>query len=271
MARTFPGMDPYLEHPSLWPGFHNWFIIAMAEAMQQQLRPRYLAAVEARVYIEGGDRDMVPDALIRRPSPRPEGPPPRQQGAVAVAEEDEPVIVRAAPGVEVNESYLTILDRFSGLKVVTVIELLSPSNKRRGPGRTLYKQKQRDVLRSDAHLVELDLLRKGRHTVAVPRGLAESRRPYDSLICVSRARRPRVEFELYPRSLRRPMPTLAIPLADPDPDLRVDLNAVISHTYDAGSYRDRIDYTRPCEPPLSPEDQTWADELIRGDAPAAEA
>ncbi|QDV39002.1 DUF4058 family protein [Tautonia plasticadhaerens] len=270
MPTIFPGMDPYLEHPSLWPGFHNWFIISMAEAMQQRLRPRYLAAVEARVYIEGGDRDVIPDVLIRRPGPRPDGPGPGGRQAVAVAEEDGPVIVRAAPGVEVNESYLTILDRSSGLRVVTVIELLSPSNKCRGPGRSLYRQKQRDVLGSDAHLVELDLLRTGRHTVAVPGGLAESRGPYHYLICVTRARRPRDEFELYPRSLRRPLPTLSIPLADPDPDLRLDLNPVLSRTYDAGSYRDRIDYARPCRPALSDEDQAWADGLIRRPEPPAD-
>jgi hypothetical protein len=36
---------------------------------------------------------------------------------------------------------------------------------------------------------------------------------------------------------------------------------------DAGSYRERIDYHSPSEPPLAAEDQTWADALIR----AAEA
>lgn len=252
MAKIFPGMDPYLEHPSLWPGLGTELVVAMAAALQPRLRPRYIAAVEVRQYV---DRS-IPERFSMVPAHR-------EAGVSCEVDDDAPVIVRAAPGVEVNESYLTILDRFSGLKVVTVIELLSPSNKRRGPGRTLYKQKQRDVLRSDAHLVELDLLRKGRHTVAVPKGLAECRGPYDSLICVSRVRRPRVEFELYPRSLRRPLPTVSIPLADPDPDLRLDLNPVFSHTYEAGSYRDRIDHSRPCVPALSPEDQAWANDLVR--------
>ena len=153
------------------------------------------------------------------------------------------------------------------LFTVTVIELLSPSNKRGGPGRKLYRSKQRDVLRSDAHLVEIDLLRTGRHAVAVPEGLARSRGPYDYLTCVSRARRPRDEFELYPRSLRRPLPTVLVPLAGDDPDLRVDLGPVLARTYEAGAYRDRIDYARPCVPPLSAEDQAWADALIREAAP----
>ncbi|MEW4566891.1 DUF4058 family protein [Tautonia sp. JC769] len=265
MAMIFPGMDPYLEHPGLWPGFHNWFIIALAEAMQPRLRPRYVAAVEARLYIEGADRESIPDVLVHRTPSSTSAP--VQRPGFAVAEEDAPVIVQASPA-EVSESYLTILDRSSGQKVVTVIELLSPSNKQGGPGRKLYRSKQRDLLRSDVHLVEIDLLRTGRHTVAVPRGLAEPRGPYDYLICVNRAKRPRDEYELYPRSLRRPLPTISVPLARGDDDLRVPLQPVLEHTYDAGSYRDRIPYDRPCVPPLSSDDQAWADALIRSDNPA---
>jgi hypothetical protein len=271
MAMIFPGMDPYLEHPSLWPGFHNWFIIALAEAMQPRLRPRYVAAVEARLYIEGADRESIPDVLVHRTSASKSSPTRDAGSALAVAvahdEEDAPVIVQASP-VEVSESYLTILDRSSGHKVVTVIELLSPSNKQGGPGRKLYRSKQRDLLRSDVHLVEIDLLRTGRHTVAVPKGLAEPRGPYDYLICVNRAKRPRDEYELYPRLLRRPLPTISVPLAQGDPDLRVPLQPVLEHTYNAGSYRERIAYDRPCYPPLSDDDQAWADALIRSANPA---
>lgn len=150
-----------------------------------------------------------------------------------------------------------------------MIELLSPSNKRGGPGRKLYRSKQWEILRSETHLVEIDLLRTGKHTLAVPEGLARPRGPLDYLICVSRAKRPRDEFELYPQSLRRPLPSIAVPLAEGDPDLKVPLQPVLDHTYQAGSYRDRIPYNRPCYPPLSADDQTWADGLIRSVAEAS--
>ena len=197
---------------------------------------------------------------VRRSAPA-AGPAQAAEPAVAVAEEDRPLVIRMA-AAEVSESFLTILDVTSNQRVVTVIELLSPSNKH-GGGRRLYRQKQRQVLRSDAHLVELDLLRTGRHTVAVPEAIAQGKRPFDYLICVSRARRRREEFELYFRSLRRPLPPLSIPLAAGDPDVLLELQPVFDRTYEAGSYRRRIDYGEPCRPPLSAEDQAWADELIR--------
>ena len=269
MAMIFPGMDPYLEHPRLGPGFHNQFIVYLRDRIQPALGPRYLAVIETRVFIERNDRIIVADALLRRTSAATSR---GHHATIAVAGDDAPVIVRADP-VEISEAYITILDRSAGQKIVTVIELLSPSNKRGGPGRKLYRSKQRDLLRSDVHLVEIDLLRTGRHTVAVPKGLARPRGPYDYLICVSRAKRPRNEFELYPRLLRRPLPTISVPLAKGDPDLRVPLQPVLEHTYHAGSYRERIPYDRPCDPPLSADDQAWADVLIQAnpaEAPPAE-
>lgn len=262
MAMIFPGMDPYLENPAFWPGFHNEFLVYLRDRIQPGLGSRYVAATETRVYIEGRGRGTVPDILIRHGQPSGLRAP---SGAVAVAEDEAPVIVQASP-VEVSESYLTILDRTDGQRIVTVIELLSPSNKRGGPGRKLYRSKQRETLRSETHLVEIDLLRTGKHSLAVPEEMARPRGPLDYLICVSRAKRPRDEFELYPRSLRRPLPAIAVPLAEGDADLMVPLQPVLEHTYEAGSYRNRIPYDRPCFPPLSADDQAWAEGLIRSAA-----
>jgi hypothetical protein len=89
------------------------------------------------------------------------------------------------------------------------------------------------------------------------------------LICVNRARPPRDSYELYPHRLREPLPRFGIPLADDDPDVPLDLQAVVAHTYDAGVYQEWLDYSRPCQPPLSTEDQVWADGLIRRCGPTA--
>ncbi len=226
---------------------------------------RYITAVEERVYLEGPEREIVPDVWIR---PRRSGSPAPDiaspESAVAVLDEEKPLFFKAS-GLEIRESYITILDRHSNQKVVTVIELVSPANKYAGPGRRAYTIKRcREVLMSDAHLVEIDLLRMGPHVVSVPeygsRGQAGA---YDYLVCINRAGELRDEFEFYPCWLRRKLPRIGIPLAGDDPDVLLGLQGVLVQTYDAASFRDRIDYLKPCLPPLSPDDQTWADQLIQ--------
>ena len=141
--------------------------------------------------------------------------------------------------------------------------MLSPTNKYAGPGRDSYLTKQREVLTSQAHLLEIDLLRRGPHVLAVPEWIARQRAVYDYLICVNRAEGMRDRFRLYPRPLRQHLPRIRVPLADGDPDVVLDVQAVLAQTYEAGSYRERLRYDRPCVAPLSAEDQVWADELIR--------
>jgi hypothetical protein len=165
--------------------------------------------------------------------------------------------------LDVHEPYIEIIDLSSDRQVVTVIEALSPSNKFSGPGQDLYRTKQRDVLQSTAHLVEIDLLRAGPHALAVPLSRIAPKAKYDYLVSVNRASRLRRTFETYPRTVRDRLPRIAIPLHEPDADVQLDLQAAVDQTYRAGRYAERIDYTRPCEPPLSPEDQAWVDELIR--------
>ena len=62
--------------------------------------------------------------------------------------------------VEMRESCLQIKEIASG-EVVTALELLSPANKRPGKGRTQYENKRREVISSQTHLIEIDLLRGG--------------------------------------------------------------------------------------------------------------
>jgi hypothetical protein len=264
MSMIFPGMDPYLEDPQLWPGVHHALITYTRDYLRPLLRPRYIAAIEDRVYLERPDREISPDVWVRRGFGESTARPARgAQSAVAVIEEETPLRVKV-PGLDVHEPYITILDRASGQKVVTVIEVVSPANKYAGPGRELYKAKQKEVLASEAHLVEIDLLRAGPHVLAIPEASARRRAvDYDYLSCVNRAEGPREDFELYPARLRKKLPRILIPLADGDPDVKLEIQAVLAQTYEAGSYRDRIDYSKPCAPRLRPEDQDWADTLIR--------
>ena len=254
----FPGMDPYLEDPLVWPDVHTRFIVYLSEQIYPLLRPRYVVAIESRVFVEGPGtiHPIIPDASVR---PTQSALP---QATVALLEADIAVEIQVA-ALEIEETYLTIRDRQSGQQIVTVIEIVSPTNKYAGPGRTSYMAKQTEVMQSTAHLVEIDLLRTGPHVLAVPEWAVDAHQPYDYLICVNRAVDWRDRFQLYPRRLQERLPRIRLPLAAPDADIVLDVQAVLARTYEAGGYAERLDYTAPCVPPLSPEEQLWADGLIR--------
>ena len=126
----FPGMDPYLEAPGRWPGLHNSLAVYIRDQLQPLLRPKYVATIEERVFVEGPQREIISDVLVRQ-APR------RPTTRTPVIDADEPVIVRVAD-LEIHETYVEIRDRETGEIVVTVIELTSPWNKFPGPGRELY-------------------------------------------------------------------------------------------------------------------------------------
>jgi hypothetical protein len=152
------------------------------------------------------------------------------------------------------------LDSDHDFGVVTVVELVSPSNKAAGPGRDSYLTKQRQIRESECHLVEIDLLRRGAHVMSIPEPHLAPAKPYDYLVCVNRWPA-RSRFELYPCRLRDPLPPIGIPLADPDADAPLAIQRALEHVYVDGDYMLRVRYDEPCIPPLSANDQEWASEL----------
>lgn len=258
MPSPFPGMDPYLEEPALWPGVHQRLITYASDVMEPALRPRYHALIGERIYLVEPPQSIYPDiVLVQRTTPSE----PWGGGGVAVADVDAPVLLEIPPQ-EMREVFIEIVYTTNG-EVVTVIEVLSPSNKTPGEGRDLYLRKQRQLLSSPVHLVEIDLLRSGSHALTIPQhALANLGKPWHSLVCVSRAPR-RYRFELYPASLRRRLPRIAVPLHAPDPDIALDLQAIFTRGYDNGGYEDFIDYRREPAVPLPPDDAAWADALLR--------
>jgi hypothetical protein len=251
METPFPGMDPYLEHPALWPSVHTRLIVALADQLGSKIRPRYVASVEDRVFIESANQDRIPDVWVQETGSERRAPP--DQGGTAIA---TPLVVEVQQ-LEVREHYITILDRYRDLGVVTVIELVSPSNKAAGPGRKSYLAKQKEILAGECHLVEIDLLRRGRHVISVPKASVKRAKSFDYLMCVNRWPA-RNRFELYPCNLRNPLPTIGLPLADPDPDAPLALQSALEHVYKSSGYELRVRYDEPCKPPLSPDDQAWA-------------
>jgi len=135
-----------------------------------------------------------------------------------------------------------------------VLELLSPSNKRGGPDREQYLTKRKRLLASDAHLVEIDLLRGGQ---PMP---PQDRPDCDYSVLVSRAEaRPRAGF--WPIGLRQPLPAIPVPLRRPDEFARIDLQEILHHVYDVAGYEDFL-YDGQPGPPLEPNDAEWARALV---------
>lgn len=256
MAMIFPGMDPYLENPRLWPGVHNALVVYIRDLLQPHLPRHYVAALEERVFLEDTAQQYVPDVQVRE-----HGHSPEDGGAVAVAEFDQAILLELQE-LEVHESYIEIRDLNTNQRVVTVIEVVSPSNKRPGPGQDAYRQKQHEVLGSTANLVEIDLLRGGQHVLSLPPGGRRMLRPHDYLVCVNPAPPNRGKYRLYPRSLRDRLPRIGVPLAGSDPDVPLDVQAAVAQVYDAGRYREVLDYRAGCIPPLEDDCRTWAESLV---------
>jgi hypothetical protein len=152
----FPGMDPYLEHPTLWPGVHNGLIAALQLFLAPQLRPRYYIAMEERLYITEPDQRV----FVGRPDLAVVGHPEAETVLQPAPSASSVLTVQVPLPDEVRETYLEVRETGTD-DVVTVLEILSPTNKRLGRGRRLYEDKRMEVLASRTHLVEIDLVRAG--------------------------------------------------------------------------------------------------------------
>jgi Protein of unknown function (DUF4058) len=255
MPSPFPGIDPYLEGPLYWQDLHERFLPYAAETLQPQLPPRYRARIGERVILTVVERTIIPDlTVVQRPSLRDtRGQTPGSAPGVVV-EADAPMLFSAFPD-DLREAFVEIIDRI-GQRVITVIELLSPTNKTPGAGREQYVQKQHEALQSSTNLVEIDLLHGGAHTVAVPRANLVRYEPLHGLVSVWRAIQP-LQYEVYFVRLQERLPRISIPLLPEDPDVALDLPAIFTRCYDAARYDLDLDYTQPPPVELSHPDLTW--------------
>jgi hypothetical protein len=245
----FPGMNPYLEHPILWEPTHARLVIAMANQIQPQLDPRYIASIEERVYVEA-PRRRKPDVWVERTA---------DEGAIATVpqlEADTALIVQI-DGLEIKQRRIEVLDSYDDMKVVTAIELVSPSNKVPGEARESYEAKQDELLSRDCHFVEIDLIRRGTHVMNIPEWRVAQLDSFDYLCCVSRWPR-RNRYELYSCRLCDRLPRIRVPLIAPDPDVILDLQAALEQIYHEARFGVRLRYDKPCVPRLPDADQEWA-------------
>jgi hypothetical protein len=261
-------MDPYLESPDWFPDLHGSLIIFMKGMLQRSLPESYYAQSSQRVWLEHTHHHFEPDVEVARSAPKP-----RKRGrggglALAEPREGGPLVVTVET-IEhgpFKQSFLEVRRRRGKeIQIVTSIEVLSPSNKKMGnPGREMFLEKQRKTLDSETHLVEIDLLRGGTHTLAVPRDLVKAQAgPFDYLVSIHRFHRP-TEFLVYPIALPQQLPEIRIPLLPGDADVPLDLQDVFSRSYDFGPYHREIEYGKdPIGPRLSPERAGWAAAVLK--------
>ncbi len=254
MPTPFPGMDPYLERATLWPDVHNRLIVLLADELAPRLRPRYYVSIEERAYTVGqGDLVLAGRADLAVVQPA---------ATCAPLSGTGPGSTRAALIVElplpddVRETYLEV-HAVENDRVITVLEILSPANKRPGEGRDKYLRKRLRVSGTLTHFVEIDLLRAGeRMPMRGDTGQGDYR------ILISRGEtRPRAE--LFPFGVRQPIPLVRLPLLPGDEEPLVDLNGVLHDLYDRAGYDLRVNYAGESDPPLRGEDAGWAEELLR--------
>lgn len=257
MKSPFPGMDPYLEQH--WRDIHASLIIYSRDQLEEQLPGNLIARVEERVVIEpeeGNGRSIYPDVRIVEH--------PRGATSAAVSRRTsvmEPVIVhyRSEPA---TETFINILDPAAKHSLVTVIEIRSMANKLPGEGQRQYRRKQEELAAARVSLVEVDLLRAGVRVLSVPLREIPGRVRTTYQVCVRRGWLPG-RFEVYSVPLRRPLPTIKIPLRKKDKDVHLDLQSVVEQAYRKGRYYSTIRYEKPTNPPLTGSDSKWARALVK--------
>jgi hypothetical protein len=264
MASPFPGMDPWLEWPGVFPDFHNAFLTYLREALNTVLPPPFFAAIATRIYMEESERQVEPDVDVLRPIDYvPRSTNGANTSTIAVRDLLE-VPKNPLPDEEITEIYLEVRTGRGQEELITSIEMLSLSNETWGKtGRGLYLAKQFEMISAGVNLVEIDLLRRGTHATAV--SLGELRRRagrFDYHVCVTSREKQSVSF-VAPILLSEPLPVIPIPLTEDLPPVQANFQDVLSRTYDAALYARRLRYDEPCDPPLTAEQQAWAENILR--------
>ncbi len=258
MKSPFPGMDPYIEACGLWGDFHTHLIEKIYDRLAEAVPDRYVVRTGERSYVvlvesEGKQsHPFLPDVSVTVPRGRKRS---RKKGGVALAElagEIEPVTMRAFIQEEHREAFVEIYEMSPEHRLVTSIEVLSPSNQRPGSeGWELYQRKRQSLLLGDASLVEIDLLRRGQRMPMLDRWPDS---PYTLLVAQAKTAQ---LCRVWPAHFRRRLPPLPVPLAKPDPDVPLDLQPMIDAIYQRSRYERSIDHSKPLNPPLDAADARW--------------
>lgn len=250
-------MDPYIEQPKIWGDFHSDLAGELRAQLNRQIQPKYFARLIPYETYEVVEVDRPQSirpgfGVYRTPS---------SQGGVSVSSVViTPPTVESTIPLEMPLTVYSIEVRLTGPEsLVTAIEILSPVNKRPShEAYQAYRRKRRNLLRSAAHFIEIDLLRAGERPQ-----LEEPVPPSPYYAMVSREEL-RTGVEVWCIQLADRLPVLPVPLQRPDPDAAIDLGRGLTEVYERGAYTSRIDYSQvPPPPPLAPDEAGWVDNLLK--------
>lgn len=249
MKSPFAGMDPYIEGSRYWGDFHSHLIESIYVQLADSAPPGYYVRSETRDYLEVVEQEgkkkspFLPDASIE--SKAPDRKPKRAGPTTAATKDAGPLTLRAFVTEQFREKFVEIYQGATEPRLVTAIEVLSPTNKRPGShGRELYLRKRQSFLLGDVNLIEIDLLRGGERMPMVD--------PWPDSPYVLMVARVNVDHrcEVYCGYHDRPLPSLPVPLIEPDADLRIDLQPMVDTIYRRGRYLESLNYDRELNPPL---------------------
>ena len=221
MPSPFPGMDPYLEAEELWSSFQHQMALCLYQILLQGLGDRYRARVCQRLY-------QTQQALFTS-------------------------IVHA----EHSEDYIEIRQK-NDSRLVTLVEIVSPTNKTTNEGRVAYLEKRRQGRSNGASIVEIDLVLAGKPLLDYSR---ESLPEWNYVVTVTRNTQPD-RYEIYTSTLRKALPRFRLPLASDERDTIFDLHTAFTRCYDQGGFAERIDYQKDPHARLEEEDRLWLRELL---------
>ncbi len=222
MPSPFPGMDPFLEHEKLWPTFQHHLVACLYQTLLPGLVDRYRARVGQRRY---ATEQALFTSVLRN---------------------------------EHEEEYIEVRQR-SDSKLITLVDVVSPTNKTTDAGRQAYLTKRKEAKSSGASLVEIDLVLQGQPMLDYSRdGLPE----WDHAVTVTRSTQPE-RYEIYTATLQKKLPKFRLPLASDDRDTVLDLQIVFTRCFDQANFLAQIDYQRDPPTRLDDDDRKWIDSLLR--------
>ncbi len=242
MPSPFPGVNPYLENSAYWSSIHHWLITEIARLLNQKLAPKYVVAVEVRIYETSGEKSTligIPDNIIAKSSENTIKSP--ESNVAVAASSIQPLTIELSLPETIKQGYLEVRRVGTG-EVITVIEILSPINKNPGKGRKKYEKKRLDILNSYTNFVEIDLLRQGNSMITLDRDIE-----HDYCILVSSSNQ-RPQAELYAFKIQEMIPVFTFPLLPEDVKVTLDLQSILHQVYDQGRYDLIIDYQQKIVP-----------------------
>lgn len=222
MPSPFPGMDPYLEEAGIWPVFQHHLVLSLYQLLLPSLVDRYRARV--------GQRHFTTEQAL----------------FTSVLREEH------------HEDYIEIRQRGDG-KLITLIDIVSPTNRISSGGREAYLGTRREARKAGSSLVEIDLVLQGEPTLEYSR---ENLPEWDYAVTVTRSSHPD-RHEIYTTTMQKRLPRFRMPLAPDDRDTVVDLHTAFNRCYDQGGFSSRIEYSSDPSTTLDDEDQAWICDLLR--------